>query len=335
MKNTYLKSLFTGTAIALVITGPLSVTYAAAQTTGQGQFAVREDPDPSAIKAALEERVAKEAGALGALASELIETQQDRVACQRNVETRGVQADSHIPDLLNCFVDQAMSNHVHLGEAAEIVGNTTVILSDGSRQYAELAEAKQKEAAETQSQIDQLEADAAQASQRMQRVKDFVLANGQLQGDEYFEAKGLAEEWRHLKSREGHLKKMFDLRQKAYERFAKVSGVFQVAAKNTALVQSELQHRATEENFYVAQVNEAATVEMALVQTDHVITGVVRMTSSINAVRDAMHQSEGERLEASVTGESPATNLSPLFEDGGDQAALADFFRNFDGGVGQ
>jgi len=320
--------LLASSAIALALAVPF--TQAALAQEASGRLTVREAPtDPDAVEAALQDRLSTEVEAMRDHAEAIRRGIRDLDGCTADADLQG--KDASVPAMLDCFVDQAIGNERTLTAWANTLDEVETILADGAEAYAGLAEAKADEAETIRAQLDALAEERDKLARRVDRVRNFLATNGDvLENEALHEAHGLMLSWKQLQATEDHHGRMIAMKDDARRAFDQVGRQLSGASFEAALLEQEFADRATREGFYVAEIGEAAQLDVALEQAAGMMAGMARMGETLNGVRTALDAAHDDRpTPVASTDLGPARSLLGSRED---TRALVEFFRTVNTG---
>ena len=320
--------LLAGSAIALALAAPLIPSAEAQQASSR--LTVREAPAESdAVEAAFQQRLAAEIATMRDHAEAIHRGQRELERCAAEADLAGL--DASVPDMLDCFVAQAIGNERTLMAWSSSLGQVTAILADGAAAYTGLAEEIAGEIAAAEARLDALATEREALGRRIDRVRAFLAANtGDLEGEALHEAHGLMLSWSQLEATEAHHANMIAMKHDNRQTFEAISRELSGTSREAGLLRQEFADRATREGFYVAEVAQAARLDVALEQAAGIMSGMARMGDSLHGVRTALDRASAERPQPAASGQPmPAPSLL-----GGSDSRelLLEFFRTVDTG---
>ena len=323
--------LLSGTAIAFVLAVP-TIQGAYAQETSD-RLTVREVVvDPDEVEVALQDSLTSEVEAMRDHAEAIRDGIRELESCTAQADLQ--RSDASVPAMLDCFVNQAIGNERILTNWAGTLDAVETVLADGAKAYAELAEFKSAEAEAVRDELNTLAEERDKLARRIERVRNFLAANGdRLEDEALHEAHGLMLSWRQLQATEDHHARMIEMKENARRAFDQVAVQLSGASREVALLEQEFADRATREGFYVAEIGEAAQLDVALEQAAGMMAGMARMGETLNGVRTALDAANDDRpIPVASTEFAPARSLLGSRED---TSALVEFFRTVEiGGEG-
>ncbi len=320
--------LLAGTAMALALAVP-QIHPAQAQQASD-RLTVRTAPAESdAAEAELQQRLAAEIGTMREHAEAIRDGQRELERCAAEADLAG--PDASVPDMLDCFVGQAIGNERILSAWSASLGEVSGITAESAAAFADLAEAEAANVTEREAQREALLEERETLGRRIDRVQAFIAANdGDLDGEAAHEAYGLMLSWRQLEATEAHHREMIALHDDHRQAYETISHQLSATSREASLLRQEFADRATREGFYIAEVAQAARLDVALEQSARMMTDMSRMGDRLQGVRTALDRASAERPRpASAAEPLPAPSLL-----GGDDSreTLLEFFRSVDTG---
>ena len=324
-----LSRLFTGTAMALALAAPLIQPAQAQQTSDR--LTVREAPaENQAADSELQQRLSVEIATMRDHAEAIQRGQRDLERCAAEADLAG--PDASVPDMLDCFVAQAIDNERTLMTWSGSLGEVTGILAESAAAYAGLAEAEADKVAAIEAQREALLGEREALGRRIKRVQAFLAANNDdIEGEALYEAHGLMLSWSQLEATEAHHASMVASHENHRQLMEDISRKLSGTSREASLLRQEFADRATREGFYVAEVAQAARLDVALEQASGMMVGMARMGDRLHGVRTALDRASAERPRPAAS--SQPVPVPSLLGGSDSRETLLEFFRTVDTGA--